>query len=62
MTEPFRTEERSFCSAVQKDKVEAREIKQSMTRGIRALGTHPVSDADRFQGFFARYHLHEDVE
>ena len=42
--------------------MEAQEIKQSMTRGIRALGTRPVRDADRLQGFFARYHLHEDVE
>ncbi|MBS5333869.1 MAG: hypothetical protein KHY36_15285 [Subdoligranulum variabile] len=33
-----------------------------MTRGIRALGTRPVYDADRLQGFFARYHLHEDTE
>ena len=33
--------------------LDAWEIKQSMTRGIRALGTRPVYDADRLQGFFA---------
>ena len=46
VTEPFGT-------------LDAWEIKQSMSRGIRALGTRPVYDSERLQGIFARYHLHE---
>ena len=62
ITEPFRTEARFILQRHTEGALEAQEIKQSMTRGIRALGTRPVRDADRLQGFFARYHLHEDVE
>ena len=62
ITEPFRTEARLILQRHTAGELEAQEIKQSMTRGIRALGTRPVRDADRLQGFFARYHLHEDVE
>ena len=62
MTEPFRTEATFILQRHAENKFDAWEIKQSMTRGIRALGTRPVYDADRLQGFFARYHLHEDVE
>ena len=62
MTEPFRTEATFILQRHAENKLDAWEIKQSMTRGIRALGTRPVYDADRLQGFFARYHLHEDVE
>lgn len=60
ITEPFRTEARFILQRHTEGALEAQEIKQSMTRGIRALGTRPVRDADRLQGFFARYHLHED--
>ena len=59
ITEPFRTEARFILQRHTEGALEAQEIKQSMTRGIRALGTRPVRDADRLQGFFARYHLHE---
>lgn len=62
ITEPFRTEARFILQRHTEGALEAQEIKQSMTRGIRALGTRPVRDAGRLQGFFARYHLHEDVE
>ena len=62
ITEPFRTEARLILQRYTAGELEAQEIKQSMTRGIRALGTRPVRDADRLQGFFARYHLHEDVD
>ena len=62
MTEPFRTEATFILQCRAENKLDAWEIKQSMTRGIRALGTRPVYDADRLQGFFARYHLHEDIE
>lgn len=62
MTEPFRTEATFILQCRAENKLDAWEIKQSMTRGIRALGTRPVYDADRLQGFFARYHLHEDTE
>lgn len=62
ITEPFRTEARFILQRHTEGALEAQEIKQSMTRGIRALGTRPMRDADRLQGFFARYHLHEDVE
>lgn len=58
ITEPFRTEARFILQRHTEGALEAQEIKQSMTRGIRALGTRPVRDADRLQGFFARYHLH----
>lgn len=56
ITEPFRTEARFILQRHTEGALEAQEIKQSMTRGIRALGTRPVRDADRLQGFFARYH------
>lgn len=62
MTEPFRTEATFILQCRAENKLDAWKIKQSMTRGIRALGTRPVYDADRLQGFFARYHLHEDTE
>ena len=62
ITEPFRTGATFILQRHAENKLDAWEIKQSMTRGIRALGTRPVYDADRLQGFFARYHLHEDAE
>ena len=47
ITEPFRTEARFILQRHTEGALEAQEIKQSMTRGIRALGTRPVRDADR---------------
>ena len=61
MTEPFRTEATFILQCRAENKLDAWEIKQSMTRGIRALGTRPVYDADRLQGFFARYHLQKRI-
>ena len=59
VTEPFRTEAAFILQCNAKGTLDAWEIKQSMSRGIRALGTRPVYDSERLQGIFARYHLHE---
>ena len=59
VTEPFRTEAAFILQCNANGTLDAWEIKQSMSRGIRALGTRPVYDSERLQGIFARYHLHE---
>ena len=59
MTEPFRTEAAFILQCNANGTLDAWKIKQSMSRGIRALGTRPVYDSERLQGIFARYHLHE---
>lgn len=59
VTEPFRTEAAFILQCNANGALDAWEIKQSMSRGIRALGTRPVYDSERLQGIFARYHLHE---
>ena len=51
MTEPFRTEATFILQCRAENKLDAWEIKQSMTRGIRALGTRPVYDAYRKAGY-----------
>ena len=59
ITEPFRTEAAFILQCNANGTLDAWEIKQSMSRGIRALRTRPVYDSERLQGIFARYHLHE---
>lgn len=60
--EPFRMEAAFILQRKVKDSLDAWEIKQSMSRGIKATGMHPVCEAERLQGFFARYHLHDDAK
>ena len=55
MTEPFRTEATFILQCRAENKLDAWEIKQSMTRGIRALGTRPVYDAYRKAGYSKRF-------
>lgn len=59
VTEPFRTEADFILQRYAAGNLDAWHIKQSMSRGIRALGNHPAYDSERLRGFFTRYNLHE---
>lgn len=60
ITEPFRTEAAFILQFYAKGKLDEWEIKQSMSRGIRALETRPIYISEHLQSFFARFNLYED--
>lgn len=59
VTDPFRTEAAFLLQSHTDGKLDAWEIKQSMSRGIRALSSRPARSAEHLQGFFAHYHFDE---
>ena len=62
VTDPFRTESAFLLQSHTDGKLDAWEIKQSMSRGIRALSSRPARNAEHLQGFFAHYHFDESTK
>lgn len=62
ITEPFRTEARFLLQQHAKNKLDDCTIKQSMSRGIRALATRPIHNPTQLLCFFEHYHLYEAPE
>lgn len=62
VTDPFRTEAAFLLQSHTDGKLDAWEIKQSMSRGIRALSSRPARSAEHLQGFFAHYHFDESTK
>lgn len=57
VTEPFRTEAAYILQRKAEGQLNDWEIKQCMSRGVRALGLRPIRNEENLKEFFARYHL-----
>lgn len=62
VTDPFRTEAAFLLQSHTDGKLDAWVIKQSMSRGIRALSSRPARNAEHLQGFFAHYYFDESTK
>ena len=61
VTEPFRTEAAYILQRKAEGQLNDWEIKQCMSRGVRALGLRPIRNEENLKEFFARYHLSDVV-
>lgn len=61
VTEPFRAEAAYILQRKAEGQLNDWEIKQCMSRGVRALGLRPIRNEENLKEFFAQYHLSDVV-